>query len=589
MTKDSLLFKLALPIPVCLCLCLLAAGVFLPNAMHKNTVMAATETAIQSATQVQAIASHSVEGNHRQDLYTDGTTKLSFHPAKSDGTSGASSTDGFLRDAFSTLSGRSQGSFSQTQAGPNGTLLRVAIAGPNGLIEVQRDITSDLDRTQWLARNILLALGLAGGLLSAVAFTTARRVARPIATICNDIAAVSAGNLETDVQSAVRNDELGSIGKALVALQKDLQEAREGEIRRAALQQEQHDVVQHLSTGLMRLSRGDFSKPIETEFSGSHEQLRHSFNRIIETLSGTVSQVIIASSSIRNGAAEISQASDDLSHRTESQAATLEQTAAALDQMTTSVKAAAEGARSVEATMQEAKSEASDSGAVVDNAVAAMNAIAESSKHIGQIITVIDDIAFQTNLLALNAGVEAARAGGEAGRGFAVVAAEVRSLAARSSEAAMEIKDLIGTSSEQVGHGVEMVGKAGQALNSIVERVNEISDLISGITEGAMEQSTGLAEINIGVTQLDQVTQKNAAMVEQSTAAGHMLKADAINLAEVVAGFQIKDGIDRAPAQNATSAADTGKPAFDYLDWGEDVIEQVATPVAAGDSKWQDF
>ena len=188
--------------------------------------------------------------------------------------------------------------------------------------------------------------------------------------------------------------------------------------------------------------------------------------------------------------------------------------------------------------MEDAKQEARNSGEVVQSAVSAMTEIEESSNKISQIISVIDDIAFQTNLLALNAGVEAARAG-EAGRGFAVVASEVRALAQRSSDAAMEIKTLISDSSGQVARGVDLVGKAGDALQSIVSQVTHISQLVSGIAEGAAEQSTGLNEINTGVTQLDQVTQQNAAMVEEATAAGHMLKTDAGKLAELVAHFKI--------------------------------------------------
>lgn len=585
MNKDSLLFKLVMPVPLFLCLCLIIAGVFLPSAMRDNSIDAATEAAIQTAGQIQALRTSAAQASTDEGsstLHSDAQTKVFFHP------NAAPAGSPFLQQARQALTKSGTSSYALAEPAEDGRLLRVAVAANTGIIEVQRRIDAALARTEALARNILIALTLAGVLLCMIAIAVARSVTRPIENIRADIAAVSAGDLETEVGSATRKDELGKIGQALVALQHDLRQARIGEARRADLQQEQHDVVQHLSTGLMRLSRGDFSKPIDAEFSGAHEKLRQSFNQIIDTLSGTVAQVIQASGSIRNGAAEISQASDDLSHRTESQAATLEETAAALDQMTTSVKAAAEGARSVEATMQEAKQEARDSETVVDDAVTAMNQIAESSKHIGQIITVIDDIAFQTNLLALNAGVEAARAG-EAGRGFAVVASEVRSLAARSSEAAMEIKDLISTSSEQVGHGVNMVGKAGQALTSIVGRVNEISDLISDITEGAMEQSTGLAEINIGVTQLDQVTQQNAAMVEQSTAAGHLLKADAINLAEVVAGFQIKSGSVLANAPVATVPAASEAPAYDYLDWGEDTIDQAAVPASGGDSKWQDF
>lgn len=650
MNKSSLLFKLAMPIPACLCLCLLVAGLFLPNAMRINAVDAAAEAATQTAIQIKTIRGYYTKNviadvkatpdlspgiDHQNDssviplpatlvhdvsaLLEDANTSFSLYSPFPFSNRAERPMDPFMQEAWESLSKDPNASFQRTESIDGSTVLRVAVGDHmvteacvschnshaassktdwqlgdlRGVIEVRRNIDAVLAGTQALSRKILIALGLAGVLLLVVAISVARSVTRPIDRICTDIAAVSAGDLDTEVLAAARKDEIGKIGKALVTMQQALQQAREGEERRAILQQDQHDVVQHLSTGLMRLSRGDFSKPIEAEFSGSHEMLRQNFNQTIDTLSGTVAQVIQASGSIRNGAAEISQASDDLSHRTESQAATLEQTAAALDQMTSSVKAAADGARSVEATMQEAKQEAHDSSTVVENAVTAMNEIAESSKHIGQIITVIDDIAFQTNLLALNAGVEAARAG-EAGRGFAVVAAEVRGLAQRSSEAAMEIKDLISTSSEQVGHGVNMVGKAGNALNVIVGRVNEISDQISGITDGAVEQSTGLAEINIGVTQLDQVTQQNAAMVEQSTAAGHLLKADAVNLAEVVAGFKIQGGSEIPPQTSQVVAPPSAAPTQDYLDWGEtspsDGSDHSDVPVVAGnDSKWQDF
>jgi methyl-accepting chemotaxis protein len=448
-------------------------------------------------------------------------------------------------------------------------------------------------------RNLLLIASIvSAAVMSVLGWLFAGTITRPLDRICRSMEAVSSGNLDADVPEADRGDEIGKIGKTLVSMQEDLQQARIAEEQRAELQLEQEIVVENLSAGLVRLSEGDFSLPIEQVFSGEHEKLRQNYNQTIETLSGTVSKVIDASGSIRNGAAEISRASDDLSNRTESQAATLEETAAALDELTASVKSAAEGARSVEVTMEEAKQEAENTGEVVQSAVTAMTEIEQSSNHISQIISVIDDIAFQTNLLALNAGVEAARAG-ESGKGFAVVASEVRALAQRSSDAALEIKTLISDSSKQVGRGVDLVGKAGGALTNIVDRVSHISKLVSGIAEGAVEQATGLNEINTGVTQLDQVTQQNAAMVEQATAAGHLLSQDSTELSQLVSGFQIKGAAavsqisEAAPPASSDALAPSAHGADD--DW--DVGDAAAHPPAgsaisegnAAKDLWQNF
>jgi len=258
--------------------------------------------------------------------------------------------------------------------------------------------------------------------------------------------------------------------------------------------------------------------------------------------------------------------------------------------MTTSVTSAAEGTRSVEQTITEARIEAENSGVVVQNAVGAMQEIKQSSMQISQIIGVIDDIAFQTNLLALNAGVEAARAG-EAGRGFAVVASEVRALAQRSSDAAMEIKTLIDDSSKEVERGVDLVGKAGGALTNITERVGQISHLIGEIAEGSTEQSTGLKEINIGVTQLDQVTQQNAAMVEEATAASHLLNADAGKLAELTSHFVTsQDEANLMPvAQDALAAS---VPSAHGGDWVEEATFEPRVASVEGSAArdlWQDF
>ncbi|MBY6067159.1 cache domain-containing protein [Leisingera aquaemixtae] len=451
------------------------------------------------------------------------------------------------------------------------------------------DIEADVAR---MRNQALVVFGGSLLLLCIAAFFITRGVTGPLNGLKIRMQQMAEGDTDSEIPSSESRSELGEIARSLDVFRQALIRQQQMEEAEQALNEKRSKVVASLSSKLSALSQGDLTAQINETFPEDYEQLRRDFNTTAQNLSATVEQVIAAAGSIRNGAAEISQASDDLSHRTESQAATLEQTAAALDELTASVKSAADGARSVEATMEEAKQEARSSGEVVQSAVAAMTEIEQSSNQISQIISVIDDIAFQTNLLALNAGVEAARAG-EAGRGFAVVASEVRALAQRSSDAAMEIKTLISDSSGQVARGVDLVGKAGDALQSIVSQVTHISQLVSGIAEGAAEQSTGLNEINTGVTQLDQVTQQNAAMVEEATAAGHMLKTDASKLSDLVAHFKIPGGGHAAAPARAASVPAPMPTAHGSDDWNVQPAPQPAA-VAPSDGNaardlWQDF
>lgn len=328
------------------------------------------------------------------------------------------------------------------------------------------------------------------------------------------------------------------------------------EAQRARLEAAQAQMIAALRDGLRQLSAGDLTATIDAPFDGDNDQLRVDFNGALSHLSEAIGTVTSRAGTIRSEVRDISNAADDLSRRTEHQAATLEETAAALAEITASVSSAADGARKANEVVSEARSNAEASGGVVQDAVAAMGQIAESSAQISNIISVIDDIAFQTNLLALNAGVEAARAG-DAGRGFAVVASEVRALAQRSSDAAREINVLISASGEHVERGVTLVGNAGEALKRIVSSVGGISGHVADIAASAQEQSAGLAQINTAMSQLDQVTQQNAAMFEETTAASRTLAEAAEDLSERVAVFSIEEVHHTTPTRAAGRSPDT--------------------------------
>ncbi|PJI86390.1 methyl-accepting chemotaxis protein [Yoonia maricola] len=316
---------------------------------------------------------------------------------------------------------------------------------------------------------------------------------------------------------------------------------------REAAKKKQDDaevVVDTLRRHLQDLSQGNLNCQIRAAFPKDYGQLQDSFNTAVTGLGEAIGQVSHAAANIKTNVTGMSQSSEDLSQRSETQAATLEETAAALEELTVSVNQAAKGAQSAKTIAMNARQNAEESGKIVGEAITAMQAIEASSDQISSIIGVIDDIAFQTNLLALNAGVEAARAG-EAGRGFAVVATEVRGLAHRSADSATEIKVLIEQSSQQVRNGVEFVGKAGEAISGIVERVTEITTAVSEIAGASEEQSRGLNEINLGVSDLDTVTQRNAAMASALTSSGHELNAYAEELSTLVQKFQLEAGQGR--------------------------------------------
>jgi PAS domain S-box-containing protein len=296
--------------------------------------------------------------------------------------------------------------------------------------------------------------------------------------------------------------------------------------------------VSALGDSLKRLCSGDFAFQLDEPFAPEFEFLRHDLNRSVNQLCETFRQIAMSVDLIGTGTREISQGVTDLSRRTESQAANLEETAAALEEITANVGSSAQRAQDARDVASKAKVSAEQSGGVVSHAVEAMSRIEDSSAKISNIIGVIDEIAFQTNLLALNAGVEAARAG-EAGRGFAVVAQEVRELAQRSAKAAKEIKDLIQNSATEVASGVRLVSDTGGALKSISQLIVEINEHIVAISTASREQSTGLTEVNGAVNSMDQSTQQNAAMVEESSAAASTLASETAKLKEMIGQFKL--------------------------------------------------
>ncbi|SES42389.1 methyl-accepting chemotaxis protein [Rhizobium sp. NFR03] len=381
-------------------------------------------------------------------------------------------------------------------------------------------------------------------------------IARPIQNITSSMKKLAEGDNATAIPYEGRADEIGDMASAVEVFRanaianKKLESEAEAnrntteEERRRTLEadrlraEEMAQATAGLGEGLKHLASGDLTFQLADPFAPDFETLRADFNAAVGQLSETLQSVAEATGAIDNGSREVSASADDLSKRTEQQAAALEETAAALDQITVNVANSSKRAEEARKIAVQANESAAQSGRVVANAVDAMQKIESSSNQVSNIIGVIDEIAFQTNLLALNAGVEAARAG-DAGKGFAVVAQEVRELAQRSAQAAKEIKDLIRTSSIEVHSGVKLVSDTGEALKAIESYIVMVNQHMDAIATSAKEQSVGLAEVNTAVNQMDQVTQQNAAMVEETSAAGATLASESGRLRELISQFQM--------------------------------------------------
>jgi methyl-accepting chemotaxis protein len=446
-------------------------------------------------------------------------------------------------------------------------------------------IASQRDASFTALMAIIAGVGVAALMAVLFGWWLSRNTSRPITMLSATMRSLAAGENNVEVPCMGRKDELGGMADAVLTFKKNAVEKIALEAAKAKEAAEDSAAIAALAAGLSAMASGDLRHRISAPFAAKTQKLKDDFNSAIAQLDDSVSIILSNAAGIRSGAGEISHAADDLSRRTEQQAANLEETAAALDQITATVKKTAQGASQANVVVGTTRSDAEKSGEVVRSAVQAMGRISDSARQINQIIGVIDEIAFQTNLLALNAGVEAARAG-EAGRGFAVVASEVRALAQRSADAAKEIKGLITTSSEQVDTGVNLVGQAGEALHRIVEQISQISTLVSEITASAQEQATGLNQVNTAVNQMDQVTQQNAAMVEESTAASHALAQESSELNRLVSQFKVtKAPVVHEPQTSKAAAKSDANRSVVQL---RATSQQKALPEPS-EADWQDF
>lgn len=466
----------------------------------------------------------------------------------------------------------------------------IDVLGTTWAIIAEIDESEAFAATNSLTWLILVIGAIGAGGVAAAGLLLARSLSTPITTTTETMNTLAGGDLDVEIQYVDRSDEIGEMAQAVQVfkdnaleirrMEKGQEEERKqaeadkaaaltdlateisslsdaagngdlsvridlagktGDLRRVA--ESLNQMVATVDAGLgevskvfAALAKGDLTVRMDGTYQGAFDDLKGNSNATTDTLNGIVGNISNAAEAVQIATAEISVGTHDLSGRTEQQAASLEETSAAMEELTATVRQNAQKAQLANTLSTTARSSAEKGGEVVTDAIAAMKDISGSSKKISEIVSLIDEIAFQTNLLALNAAVEAARAG-DAGKGFGVVASEVRALAQRSSEASKQISTLINTSTDQVSVGEKLVNQTGETLTEIVEAVEKVAGIVSEISTASREQSTSLDEVNAAVVNMDQMTQQNAALVEQTTAAAQSLKDQADGLTEQVGYF----------------------------------------------------
>jgi methyl-accepting chemotaxis protein len=442
---------------------------------------------------------------------------------------------------------------------------RLTVQSAKELDAAVASLSSDFKASQEAATRVaddtLLYQGIAAGLALLLGFViaalTVRSILPPLLGLTKVMNALAAGDLGVRIPARNSRDEIGQMTAAVLVFQQaamqnaelereaekqrghaDSERVRGAQAQQEAIEKERALVADSLGVGLDKLASQELTYRMTSDMPPAYRKLQTDFNEAVTQLEESMKAVAASTEIISSGAAQISTSASDLSHRTEQQAAALEETVAAINEITSTINKTASGAELARAAVTETRGDAKQSGEVVSRAVEAMGKIDKSSQSISQIIGVIDEIAFQTNLLALNAGVEAARAG-DSGRGFAVVASEVRALAQRSAQAAKDIKALIAVSNGEVSIGVGLVAEAGASLSRIFGRIGDIDSVVGAIAASAKEQATGIKEINTAIAQMDQSTQQNAAMAEETSAASRSLSSETTRLAELMARFEI--------------------------------------------------